>query len=390
MMNRLNSIAPIMQYPQSENNNWSLPCEPEAIPALQNWLEQLSANIQTDDNIYSQIKQENAMLTTPSFDQNTLLTPPTHEKTQCYSPLSEQDQVHLLLNDDYDLYPKLDTSNMWASSSASTGLSPSFIPHQTSASESSAVHSPLPPPDNFESTTPQSEKSTKPQLWSPGYIHSPLYNTQHAKDTLSDSPTTTEQTESSMYFKSSLTRSMPVVPSIASSSKSSFDNKKEIMHMINVFSSSDDIKYKPKEKEMPTEDEKQTTFEEKVEDLNQQQEETPITGTVLPSSNTITELPTTTNEPEIKYPSLNEDDVTSNNNEEDSADQSLYPRSHIDEESESEYSEEDDYEEEEDVESPYANLAELVGQMKVEDEETLRKRHKLLIDQLLQAISRVA
>ncbi|KAG2199565.1 hypothetical protein INT47_012165 [Mucor saturninus] len=131
MMDRLDSIAPLLQY-----NDWSLPCEPEAIPQLQNWLEQLSANIQTeDDNIYPEL------LTT---------TKPV---------LFQQD---LLSSEDYDLYPKLTNQNLCTTSSDK----------QNSASESSYVHTPP-----HSSSSPL---NLKPQFWSPGYITSPSYITSPA------------------------------------------------------------------------------------------------------------------------------------------------------------------------------------------------------------------
>lgn len=40
--------------------------------------------------------------------------------------------------------------------------------------------------------------------------------------------------------------------------------------------------------------------------------------------------------------------------------------------------------------SPYADLVGLIKNLKVEDEETIRKRHALLVDQLWKAVSRVA
>jgi hypothetical protein len=46
--------------------------------------------------------------------------------------------------------------------------------------------------------------------------------------------------------------------------------------------------------------------------------------------------------------------------------------------------------EEPEVESPYADLVGLIRNMKVEDEVTLRKRHALLVDQLWNAVARLA
>ncbi|KAK4514266.1 uncharacterized protein ATC70_001857 [Mucor velutinosus] len=352
MMNRLNSIAPALHY-QQQDTNWSLPCEPDAIPALQNWLEQLSANIHTDENIYPDI-------TVSSSTQQ---------------PQSSMPSTDLLTTDDYDLYPKLNsTDNAWTSPSpnmaaaatATTSLSPSLYPHHNSAtSESSAVHTP-PSSDLRRPSYPQQQ--TAPKFWSPGYIHSPAFNanafssasaTTASSSTSSSSPTSfikpsdaidfsspthsNHSNEPNKVFETSVTEAFTLTPVYDKASAVSFDNKKELMHMMNVFSSSkDDQKYKSE----------QGSKQEQQEESDQDQHDS-----------------------EEKGASEQEDGAS--DVDDDSTDSIPFAH-HI---------QDDDDEEEK---SPYADLVGLIKNLKVEDEETIRKRHALLVDQLWKAVSRVA
>lgn len=235
MMDRLDSIAPLLQY-----NEWSLPCEPEAIPQLQNWLEQLSANIQTEeDSIYPELLTAKPVL----FQQD------------------------LLSSEDYDLYPKLTNQNVWTSPDK-----------QHSASESSYVHTP--PPSS------SSPLNLKPQFWSPGYLASssssspssanvaspgyipspanippplpprpttqddtmfvnyteftqteyiqPEYTPSDAIDF--DTPTQYEQVEPNLVFETAK-KEQELKPVPVLSTTDTFNQKKELVQMMNLFSS---------------------------------------------------------------------------------------------------------------------------------------------------------
>ena len=370
MMDRLDSIAPILGY-AGQNTNWSLPCEPEAIPALQNWLEQLSANIQTDDNIYPNIlQQKSTVLTSP---------PPT---LAVQPPAPQEQQESLLSSEDYDLYPKLDDNNVWTSSQ--------FIqPKQqharaTSASESSFIHTPPSYEQHYSSpggssstfeyhhTTP---KNVKAQFWSPGYIASPTipsptntlvtlnpqvppplpprpqqqvqqpemdyYTPSDAIDF--DVPRKFEQVQPNLVFETTKMEA-EANPATLSHHASTFDDKKELVHMMNLFSSPNgDIKYKAKHVTPP---EKEQVVEEEPQD---------IPAVVL--------------------------STPSKRNSISSQGSSIIYYNYSDEDNE----EEDD---EEESKSPYADLVDMIQEMKVEeDEESSRKRHALLIDTLYKKLA---
>ncbi|KAG1121934.1 hypothetical protein G6F42_011952 [Rhizopus arrhizus] len=351
MMNRLNSIAPALQYQQQQDTNWSLPCEPEAIPALQNWLEQLSANIQTDENIYPDITISSS--TQQQQQQQQQLLPTTD----------------FLTTDDYDLYPKLNgTCNTWTSPSpnmaaTTTSLSPSLYPQNNSAtSESSAVHT---PPTSANSCRLSNQQQTAPKFWSPGYIHSPAFNVNAlssasattASSTSSSSPTsfikpsdaidfsspthTNYSNEPNKVFETSVTEVSTPTPVYDKASAVSFDNKKELMHMMNVFSSSKaGQKYKSEQEVEQEQEQEGETDEEQSEDTEEEEEE---------------------------------------EEEDDDSTDSVPFAHHI-----------QDTDDNEQEKSPYADLVGLIKNLKVEDEETIRKRHALLVDQLWKAVSRVA
>lgn len=355
MMNRLNSIAPALQYQQQQGTDWSLPCEPEAIPALQNWLEQLSANIQTDENIYPDITVSSA-------------------STSAAIP------ADLLSSDDYDLYPKLNATNMWSSPSPSPNMeaSNSISPyhHQNSAtSQSSAAHTPPPPP--LPPRPLKQERTAAPKYWSPGYIHSPAFNVNAFSSasatscsTLSSSPTsfikpsdpidfssppTTSSpnytNEPNKIFETSVTEASSLTPVYDKASAFSFDNKKELMHMMNVFSSpKSEQKYKQQD-------------QEKEEELKQENEE-------------IKQNQDDEEQDEDEYDSEEYDDDASEHSNDS------IPFAH--------HSIQDDDDNDEEAKSPYADLVGLIKNLHVEDEETIRKRHALLVDQLWKAVSRVA
>lgn len=356
-MNRLNSITPALQYQQQQDTSWSLPCEPDAIPALQNWLEQLSANIQTDENIYPDI----------------MVSSSTQQQQQPSMPLTD-----LLTTDDYDLYPKFNgAGNAWSSptpnmaaaaaAAATTSLSPSLYPqHNSATSESSAVYTP--PSSDLRRPSHQQQESA-PKFWSPGYIHSPAFNvnafssasaTTASSTTSSSSPTcfikpsdaidfsspthSNHSNEPNKVFETSVTEASILTPVYDKASAVSFDNKKELMHMMNVFSSSKvEQKYKAEQAS------KQAQQGESDHDQ--------------PGSE--------------KDSQEDEDEDEEDDDDDDSA--SPIPFAH--------HIKDDDDEQDK---SPYADLVGLIKNLKVEDEETIRKRHALLVDQLWKAVSRVA
>lgn len=337
MMDRLDSIAPILQY--ANHSNWSLPCEPNAIPALQNWLEQLSASIQTDDNIYPNILNSRPSVT------EAILTP----------------QDTLLSTEDYDLYPKLSDNHVWTSSDVS--------PHsKQSASESSFANTPPLYEQNYSSPASY-DKNLKAQFWSPGYISTktsyrnatppplpprPLqqpdldyYTPSDAIDFNQSVKFEQQSVEPNVVFEiSKMDVESDTVEPILSNYTSTFNDKKELVHMINVFSSSNSLKYT---KKLDLETVESTVTEQREEDIK---------GKVR-------------NDESRDNDSRDDDDASEDNNSDEDED------------------EDDEYDsfEEEDVKCPYADLVGLVQNMKVEDKESIRKRHALLVETLWKRIA---
>jgi hypothetical protein len=339
MMERLNAIAPVLQYQQEQNSSWTLPCEPESIPALQNWLEQLSASIQTDENIYPEILSTPHQQ--PKLDISTAVPAP-----------------ELLSADDYDLYPKLDDNNVWTSPATS---SPQF--HQpTSASESSAIHTPPYYEEEESKPPPLPPRNIKAQFWSPGYIHSPTHIDRPSsyirkeEHTPSDAinftvPKLRNPPAPTIVFQTAVEQSKPPTPVIDPTSTVSFDGKKELMHMMNVFSSS---KGKQSYRQSPTK------------------------TSPSPSSSPLAQTNTCSTEtsPTIKKVKIRTKNVTTTANTTTTASAATVV----------DYSNE---KEEPNIKSPYADLVGLIRNMKVEDEATMRKRHARLIDQLWKAVARL-
>ncbi|KAI8637897.1 hypothetical protein BD408DRAFT_394967 [Parasitella parasitica] len=337
MMDKLNSIGPALRYQHQQNINWTLPCEPEALPALQNWLEQLSANIQTDESIYPDI-------TIPSSS-------------------TTKEPIDLLSTDDYDLYPKFNGPDVWSFSSPivnSNDISPASYQHQSlTPSESSVAHTSTTP---IPSATAKATVATASKFWSPCYIHSPAFNASAfssasatSSSTLSSSPTPCTKpsdaidfsspaantpkysNEPNRIFETSFAEAPSLTPVYDKSSAVSFDKKKELMHMMNVFSSSKTSQnYKQ-------ENEDQQVDEEEEEDKDQS------------------------------------DEPSSDDNHDDSASNHSIP-----------FARTIQYDDTEESKSPYADLVGLIKNLQIENEETMRKRHAYLVDQLWKAVSRYA
>lgn len=405
MMERLDSIAPILQY-GNQANEWSLPCEPEAIPALQNWLEQLSANIQTDDNIYPDILQQKA---TPAVTMVTTPTPSPQQPQQQPQQPQQPQQDALLSSEDYDLYPKLSDNNVWTSTTST------FQPqqhHTTSASESSYINTPPSYEQHYSSPSSASTydyKNVKAQFWSPSYITSPVIPSSSSTGATSMTTSSSVQSSSAaaappplpprpqqqqqqaqikpevdyytpsdaidfdvvrkfdhvqpnLVFETTKMEadSGPVTP-VLSNQSTTFDDKKELVHMMNVFSAPNtDIKYKKKEEPIVivTKEEEE---EKPAETLNKKEQ----VQSILSSSPTMP-----------RRPSVSSDGS------------SIIYYNYSDEEDDED---EDDEFEDEQVKSPYADLVDMIQNMKVvEDEESIRKRHVLLIDTLYKKIAQAS
>ncbi|KAI8335593.1 hypothetical protein BD560DRAFT_493766 [Blakeslea trispora] len=311
IIHRLDAIASLIQ--QDETVNWALPCEPEAIPTLQNWLEQLSANISKDTCAGSELS---------SFLSS---TPPYHQPLSQDYPLSTTAQ--------YNLYPKLDEDNNW--------LPPSYditssIPTRLASSNNNHLGSQLPHEMPYESC-----KNIRPQFWSAGYISSPHYQlnkTQLPSDTGGPHQLHSSEFQATTGFKVQPTK-LHVSPKTQElNSTASFTDKRKLMTLMNVFSSSQSsIQYKKKNKE-----------EDICEEVPSVSPLTPSHMVGSPSS--VSSSCSSNSDTEFKYPNLYAD-------------------------------------ESEEYQSPYAGLVESVCKMKVADEENLRRRHSVIVDKLRKVIS---
>lgn len=395
MMERLDSIAPILQYGNAATNEWSLPCEPEAIPALQNWLEQLSANIQTtEDNIYPDILQQKA---TPAV---TMVTSPT--------PSPQQQQQDLLLSsEDYDLYPKLSDNNVWTSTTFQPHQQEQPKQHTTSASESSYIHTPPAYEQHYSppnSASTYDYKNVKAQFWSPSYITSPVIPSssstggssniaapppplpprpQQAQAQIKPQPEVVvvdyytpsdaidfdvvrkfDHVQPNLVFETTKMEadSGPVTPVLSNQPTTTFDDKKELVHMMNVFSAPNtDLKYKKKEEPPVVIVTKEEEDEKALSNKKKEQVQFILSSPVLP-----------------RRPSVSSDGS------------SIIYYNYSDEEEEEEDNDFEE-EEEEEVKSPYADLVDMIQNMKVvEDEESIRKRHVLLVDTLYKKIAQAS
>ncbi|KAI8076411.1 uncharacterized protein B0P05DRAFT_545778 [Gilbertella persicaria] len=331
MMERLNAIAPLIEH--DEASHLKLPCELDAIPALQNWLEQLSANILEDNVVYpTMLSSIPSALSTPSFQQQ-----------------QQSDSTRFMPDEEYNLYPTLSENNLSPLPPHkpyynSTIFSTSSHQPETSASESSMANTP-PSYEGFRLETP---KNMKPQLWSPGYILSPLTSIPSASQRSFEkrphyyTPSQPMDVTHSPQQNPELNTLGPHTvsnPKIEPASTTSFIDKKELVQMMNVFSSSQsDIEYKKKNQSSPKKSPERTP------------PASPLSTKSLPS---VSSFQSNTSDAEFMCPSSNT-------------------------------------EENKTIQSPYASLVDLVQNMKVEDEKLAKRRHAMVVNQLWKAISQYA
>ncbi|KAI8368393.1 hypothetical protein EDC96DRAFT_607358 [Choanephora cucurbitarum] len=333
MIQRLDAIASLIQ--QDESTSWNLPCEPEAVPALQNWLEQLSADIQVNDSCTN--PQSSPLLSTSPYQQSM-----HHDYT--------------LPVEAYSLYPKLNEDSSWLSPSHDI-LSSSPTHGYTGISSEDFLNSfSLPDTEVFHDSC----RNIRPQLWSPGYISSPSHQSDSTSlpsytnspskpmSTSSFPPPSSTQSSYSEFKPATHFGVQPVklnaLPEYEeSNSTSSFTDKRKLITLMNVFSSpKSPVNYKKKTEEEDRSN--QTALEGTLSTLPLNH--SPIIG----STSSVSSSYSSSSDIESKYPCI-------------------YPN------------------ESERMSSPYAGLVELVQKLKVEDEMTLKRRHSLVVDRLWKAIS---
>ncbi|KAI9481252.1 MAG: hypothetical protein EXX96DRAFT_607985 [Benjaminiella poitrasii] len=394
MMEKLNSIAPILKQ-QQQNPNWNLPGEPDAILTLHHWLEQLSADIRTDEsNIYPDILNSTPNNTTTLFEQQ-----------------QQQDNTPLLSsNSNYDLYPKLfveqedqkDKSPSPNTLPQSNILSYSYYQQQpslsmttqqnTSASESSAVHTPSTHEELFLGID---KTAIQPQFWSPGYIHSPIFDNLSSSSTSSPStainfnPTKVQPkpiSPATSLFEPTQQKThenlTPIIDASSAPDALSFEHKKELMHMMNVFSSAKvKPRYKKKENSKIT---SVTITTSKVpqddESKEEQKQKAPVSGENASNNESLEHSSSSVHNilSESREVGSEDDDIKSPYAKLVGLIQDLNVQDKQEEEEEEEYEEEyeeEDEEEDDDDENEYFN------------DMSIRAHHAVIVNQLYKALS---
>ncbi|KAG1528013.1 hypothetical protein G6F52_001021 [Rhizopus delemar] len=200
MINRLNEIAPTIDY--IDNLNWSVPADLGSAQVLQDWLEQISSNIQNNE------------------DSKVAMTTDYYNNNDTFIPDQQQD----------NLYPKLTD----LPSDPYFALTPnSFIDLHPVNTERPSTPSQISP----------SKTEVSPQFWSPSLINS-QQNQSSSSYSLSSSDMVdfSSPTSHSDYPTSQTKQELVCEVTPTLNSAGSFNNKKDLIHMMNVFSSPKDIK----------------------------------------------------------------------------------------------------------------------------------------------------
>ncbi|CAO3701968.1 unnamed protein product [Rhizopus stolonifer] len=230
IINRLNSIGPTIDY--MDNLNWSVPADAESAQVLQDWLEQLSDNVRVEDE-------------------------PTTNDYNTFSSLMDDSQD--------TLYPSLEkmaqdpylSFNYEAQNLSTTPTSFGDFPQLSISS-----NSPPPPPPPTAATGGVTEQTFGSRFWSPSgdvsgeVTKSPSYKPyscpispqpSHDRSVYTTTTTTTTTTQQQPSFQTNQEIVYKVTPKL--NSPDTFTNKKDIIHMMNVFSSPDQkMTSKPKVK----------------------------------------------------------------------------------------------------------------------------------------------
>ncbi|CEG73353.1 Putative pH-response transcription factor pacC/RIM101 [Rhizopus microsporus] len=226
MIDRLNALSSIIEY--QDNLNWSLP--PESAQEVQIWLDQLSANIQgQDNNMYPSV-----VVTDEPFEE------------AFSSFISDQHVIH------DSIYPKLD--DLPTDPYLTFTPEPSITEPKIDSPPSSPKPPPLPPRNKSVDNSGFSA-----QFWSPGYIYSHQPQQQEEEEEQqqqqqeqlpSEAIDFTVNTRPSMKVTSTFETQQKTYSSITPKLDSnSFNDKKELVHMMNVFSSPQDDSSKKKKKQ---------------------------------------------------------------------------------------------------------------------------------------------
>ncbi|KAF7721419.1 hypothetical protein EC973_004706 [Apophysomyces ossiformis] len=224
MMERLDSLAHVIH----QSDDWSLPVtEQDDINAMQNWLEQLSANIETGDCVYPNI-----------------LSPP---QTQVYVHAAPIPDV-TIFDPSQALYPsldgELDKSEPWTLVSddrvSSVDLSGEYL--NVLASPASLSQN-MTSQQSISSLEDEKSSAIPANFWAPA--HSPkiehIVLEKHAPSEpinffpARSSPRTLQPTEHFETAKAETTALTPV-----KETNLSFQDKKEVLHMLNVFNANND------------------------------------------------------------------------------------------------------------------------------------------------------
>lgn len=456
MMQRLNSITYIMHQKQ---NHFILPVtEANEINALQNWLEQLSANIQTNGCLYpniipssSQSQSSNSSSPTPTYPASstfdTISHPfvdtlelenhpqdqalyPNHKPTSISSEKSPSSSTtattypwsymmqagqHLFsgLNacKDQLLYSSIstttnDSNNNNNISDANESIQSSLSPTYPSSLTSSLSTSSLSPKSTSTSHMDASSlnhhhHSISPSFWktdcklnpSSKEIELPIFEGPSPSEEVDFSAKTTiinknqqqqQETLSNHEFETSQIEATPMIVTQENNSNNGlYETKKEMMHMINVFTSpsqnntnnnSDDDGKKEENKGVTIKkEEKESSNSDPIIIANEDQKDNESKKSLIITSHHH-HHPVKENEENIKKKKIMISDEIIEH---------IY--------SETSNSSDDDDDDEDDDETTYADLTGMVKNISLKDEETenrLRERHAQLVDLLWKATIR--
>ncbi|KAI9281473.1 hypothetical protein BY458DRAFT_498699 [Sporodiniella umbellata] len=206
LINRLNSIEPTINY--MDNLNWSVPTEAESGPVLQNWLEQLSDNVRVEEEPKP---REGYSATFSSFMND--------PQDALYPTLGRIEQSSFISLAENNFESSVHPPTM-------TGSYVDMISPQISAITSSPVQ-----------MNERDQVNLGAQFWpTGGEVAETAFGSQSSGGQPAEQANPLFQINKEVVYK--------VIPTI--NSTSTFTNKKDIVHMMNVFSSPDnDIKKKP-------------------------------------------------------------------------------------------------------------------------------------------------
>ncbi|KAI8074883.1 hypothetical protein BC940DRAFT_286869 [Gongronella butleri] len=417
MMRRLNSISHIIQ----QNQDLALTIPSEQVGEMQVWLEQLSANIQTDACLYPEMQptqsdpmalgelMDPAAMDVASSSLSLYPSPPTktHSVASAPSPLSYpwsplastpdtssapvapsvSPVIDSLLATSSSLYPSINA--MLPTSSTNAQIVADSTPSPLSSASS-------PPPPSSTSYLPhqqpqQQQLQQLQQLQQPSnepLLRATFFNPGDALSQVKlqpvDGPTPAEAID---FFKCLQTPATPpagdastferehvAAPEQVASSVASYQFKKDVMHMVNAFASPQPL----------------ATRDNQPDDAKEQEENEPdAPDAPVPAENALERVSDDDAPAKQTSDDKNEtvDDADDNENEEKDA---SFDENDEFESDDDEFDDDDDSYDDEDA-SPYADVADALRDLSLgpDQEAVLRTRHANVVEMLWDATRRL-